>query len=83
MGPDYGHNGHPEHLFLHRRVIFGPLAILGVIFGHVAKLKMRTFPDIVGSRLATAGLVIGYALILFWPIGFFFLGAFSSILLGA
>lgn len=62
-------------------LIFGPLAILGIIFGHVAKSKMRQFPEIGGRGLATAGLVVGYLLVAFWLIGFIFFGMFSLAML--
>lgn len=57
-------------------LIFGPLAILGVVFGHIAKSRMRNSPEIGGGGLATAGLIVGYVLIALWLIGVVFFGVF-------
>ena len=54
-------------------LILGPLAILGVIFGHLARSRMRNSPEIGGHGLATAGLIVGYVLIGLWVLGVLFL----------
>ena len=42
-------------------IIIGPLGYIpGIIFGHAARLECKRNPQLMGSRMALAGLIIGY-----------------------
>lgn len=46
---------------------YGLGAILGVVFGHIAKSKIKNQPNMYGGDgMATAGLIIGYIVIGSW-----------------
>ena len=66
-------------------IFFGLFAIVGIIFGHLAKSNIRTNPkEFGGSGFATAGLVIGYICVIIWLITMLFLGGtFFALLLNS
>ena len=42
-------------------IIIGPLGYIpGIIFGHAARSECKKNPELMGSRIALAGLIIGY-----------------------
>lgn len=48
-------------------IFFGLFAIVGIIFGHLAKSNINKNPQVfAGSGFATAGLVIGYIIVILW-----------------
>ncbi|HEB93140.1 MAG TPA: DUF4190 domain-containing protein [Gammaproteobacteria bacterium] len=58
---------------------YGIASIAGVIFGHMAKSKIKSAPQIYGGDgLATAGLVLGYLVITGWVISAFVIGSILS-----
>ena len=66
-------------------IFFGLFAIIGIIFGHLAKSNIRKNPEnFGGSGFATAGLVIGYICVIIWLITMLFLGGtFFALLLNS
>ena len=54
-------------------VFFGPfgclLALLGIACGHSARRQIRRDPDLCGSGIALAGLIVGYAVLVVIVIG--------------
>lgn len=57
---------------------FGITAIAGVICGHLARKRIRQDPSLTGSGLALAGIIIGYAMIVFSVLSLVFFAFLSS-----
>ena len=46
-------------------MFIGPLGYIpGIIFGHAARSECKRNPELMGSRMALAGLIIGYTFLL-------------------
>lgn len=53
----------------------GGAAFLGVIFGHLAKGKIKQEPELYGGHgMATAGLILGYIVVFVWAVVISILG---------
>lgn len=62
---------------------YGVASILGIIFGHIAKSKIKNEPSRYnGATMATIGLVIGYMVIVSWVLFWSAFVAFFKALIG-
>ena len=65
-------------------IFFGLFAIIGIIFGHLAKSNIRKNPEnFGGSGFATAGLIIGYICVAIWFVTIIFLGGTLATILSS